>query len=284
MNLMTNKCALASILTVFIVMTGCTSYGRGTNQVEVSDANENRSLSLLSEINQLEAENTQLKNQVEVLQYELDQLNRRAQTQQAELDRLYRAEGLPGYVYEDESDGGLLSGESSLDVPQPGIDEGYPAQTQEIEIGVAGQEQGEPGLAAPIEAENLPQSTSSLAPQEIYNTGFEQLKQGQYDESIQTFSELLASHPTSTFADDAQYWTGEAYYVNRKFPDALQAFNNVVNNYPGSDRAPDALLKTGYIYYEQGDAANARNVFNDILVKYPNERVADFARERLKNL
>ena len=300
MKLVSNKYTVAVVLATCLVFTGCTTYSRGNNQVEVTDANENRSLNLLSEINQLEAENAELKNQVEVLQYEMDQVSRRAQTQQAELDRLYRAEGLTGYNYDDPQVGGSQPEIGGIGIPQQSSQEvEFPSQsqgsqtqstqtqdsqsqgtqTQEIEVGTLGQ-----GTAVTPSTENLPAATSSLSAQEIYNTGFEQLKQGQYDESIQTFSGLLAAHPTSTFADDAQYWTGEAYYVNREFSNALQAFNNVVNNYPSSDRAPDALLKTGYIYYEQGDATNARLVFNDIIVKYPNERVADFARERLKNL
>ena len=304
MKLTPNKYAIALILTTCVAFTGCTTYSRGNDQVEVTDATENRSLTLLSEINQLEAENSELKNQVEILQYELDQVNRRTQTQQAELDRLYRAEGLTGYTYEDPvSSSGTNSNNGWITTPQSGQEAEFPAQnqdnqtqgnqtlgnqtqdiqTQEIEVGATQQ-----GTSVTPTTENAPQpstlSTSSLSAQEIYNLGFEQLKQGQYDESIQTFSDLLAAHPTSTFADDAQYWTGEAYYVNREFSNALQAFNKVANNFPGSDRAPDALLKIGYIYYEQGDAANARNVFNDIIVKYPNERVADFARERLKNL
>ena len=284
MKLVSNHYAGALILAICAVLTGCTTYSRGNNQVEVTDATENRSLSLLSEINQLEAENAELKNQVELLQYEVDQVSRRAQTQQAELDRLYRAEGLTGYSYQDQSQSGGLSTGGEIVNSQPGQDTSiqdttYQSQTQEIEVGTI-----EQGTTVTPTAQSLPQATSSLSAQEIYNNGFEELKQGQYTESIATFGQLLATHPTSTFADDAQYWTGEAYYVNREFSNALQAFSNVSNNYPGSDRAPDALLKIGYIHYEQGNAASARDVFNDIIVRYPNERVADFARERLKNL
>ncbi len=263
-----------------LAIIGCTSYGRSSNQVEVVEAEEKRALNLLTQINELETENAGLKNQVEVLQYELDQLSRRAESQQAELDRLYQQEGLSGYTYQ--------QGQAGL--PQTGaIDQtsgqgGYQAQTDEIQVG--GSQNGQYPAVTPTPApQALPQTTtSSISAQDMYNNGFEQLKQGQYDESIQTFNQLLAVHPTSTFADDAQYWTGEAYYVNREFNNARQAFTNVVNNYPNSDRAPDALLKIGYIYYEQGDATNARNVFNDIITRYPNNQVSDFARERLKNL
>ena len=295
MKLDSSKYTGALILAICVSVTGCTTYSRGTNQVEVTDSTENASLNMLSEINQLEAENSGLRNQVEILQYELDQLRRRAQIQQAELDRLYREEGLTGYTYEDPlATPGTNSNNGWITTPQTDQGAGLPVQAEdvqtqntqnqspqpeEIEIGTI--EQG--AIVAPPAQSTRP-STSSLSAQEIYNLGFEQLKQGQYDNSIGTFSDLLAAHPDSTFADDAQYWTGEAYYVNRDFNNALQAFSNVANNYPGSDRAPDAMLKIGYIYYEQGDAANARAVFNDILVKYPNERVADFARERLKNL
>ena len=268
------------IVIACIAAVGCTSYGRGNNQIEVIEAEEKRALNLLQQINQLETENTELKNQVEVLQYELDQVSRRADTQQIELDRLYQQEGSAGYNYQQGQPGTQQPGA----IPQTGGQGGYQAQTQEIEVG--GSQSGQyPAVVPAPEQQSLPQtSASALSAQDMYNNGFEQLKQGQYPESIQTFNQLLAQHPTSTFADDAQYWAGEAYYVNREFNNARQAFTNVVNSYPSSDRAPDALLKIGYIYYEQGDVNNARNVFNDIIVKYPNNQVSDFARERLNNL
>ena len=266
------------LLSLCITIAGCTTYGRSEKQIEVTDGTENKSLDLLQQVNELEAESSELKNQVEVLQYELDQVNRRAQTQQAELDRLYQAEGLSGYTYEDDNATGSTLG-GAVVVPQSTDAQGYPVETQEIEIGTE-----QSGSTVTPSTQSVPTATSALTAQQMYNNGFEQLKQGQYPESIDTFSQLLAAHPSSTFADDAQYWSGEAHYVNRDFNSALEAFNKVVRNYPSSDRAPDALLKIGYIYYEQGDADNARNVFNDIIARYPNERVSDFARERLKNL
>lgn len=283
------------MLTACVTVTGCTTYSRGTNQVDVSDTAESRSLNMLSEINLLEDENSGLKNQVEILQYELDQLKRRAQIQQTELDRLYREEGLTGYTYEDPltvpagdtNSGWITTPQVEQNTGNPVQAEDLPLQgsqdqnirTQEIDVGATGQ-----GAAVSTAPRIVPQSTSSLSAQEIYNLGFEQLKKGQYDESIGTFSDLLAAHPNSTFADDAQYWTGEAHYVKREYNNALQAFNSVTNQYPGSDRAPDAMLKIGYIYYEQGDAANARAVFNEIIAKYPNQRVSNFAQEKLKDL
>ncbi len=280
MKFLSKSPQLLIITVASLVIVGCTSYSRGNNQVEVVEAEEKRALNLLQQINQLEVENAELKNQVEVLQYEMNQLNRRAESQQAELDRLYQKEGLSGYTYQPGQD----------QLPQTGATDqvdtqgGYQAQTDEIQIGDT--QSGQYPAVTPTPApQSLPQtSTSAISAQDMYNNGFEQLKQGQYDESIQTFNQLLSVYPTSTFADDAQYWTGEAHYVNREFNNARQAFNNVVNNYPDSDRAPDALLKIGYIYYEQGDVTNARNVFSDIIARYPNNQVADFARERLKNL
>ena len=269
------------IIAACITAVGCTSYGRGNNQIEVVEAEEKRALNLLQQINQLETENTDLKNQVEVLQYELDQVSRRADSQQIELDRLYQQEGLSGY----NNTQGQLGTQQTGNGSQSSSQGGYQAQTQEIQVG--GSQSGQYPAVVPAPApQSLPQQTltSALSAQDMYNNGFEQLKQGQYPESIQTFNQLLAQHPASTFADDAQYWTGEAYYVNREFDNARQAFSNVVNNYPNSDRAPDALLKIGYIYYEQGNVNSARNVFNEIMTKYPNNQVSDFARERLNNL
>ena len=61
----------ASLTMSVAIAVGCTSYGRGENQVEVDRCRMKiDALNLLQQINELEVENADLKNQVEVLQYE----------------------------------------------------------------------------------------------------------------------------------------------------------------------------------------------------------------------
>lgn len=156
----------------------------------------------------------------------------------------------------------------------------------------------EPALSSspPPEAEVPPadtplsrpnRSTASVAPaseQAAYDTAFNMLREGHFEQSVANFQEFLRNYPDSRLAGNAQYWLGEAYYVTRDFENAKQAFINLGVSYPNSDKVPDALLKLGYIYGELGDKAKAREILNKVMQAYPGSQAASLAQKRLSLL
>ena len=156
----------------------------------------------------------------------------------------------------------------------------------------------EPALSStpPLEAEVPPadtpssrpnRSTASVAPaseQAAYDTAFNMLREGHFEQSVANFQEFLRNYPNSRLAGNAQYWLGEAYYVTRDFENAKQAFINLGVSYPNSDKVPDALLKLGYIYGELGDKAKAREILNKVMQAYPGSQAASLAQKRLSLL
>ena len=62
-----------------------------------------------------------------------------------------------------------------------------------------------------------------------YQTAFNELKAGRFNESARMFEDFIQAHPNDDLTDNAYYWLGESYYVSRNYPLALAAFQNLVH-------------------------------------------------------
>jgi tol-pal system protein YbgF len=117
-----------------------------------------------------------------------------------------------------------------------------------------------------------------------YQTAFDLLKDGKYDQATDAFQQFLATFPDSSLADNAQYWLGEAYYVNRNFTGALAAFQAVIDRYPQSRKVPDALLKIGYCDYELKQVDLAMQVLSDVFTRFPDTPAGNLAKLRIDKI
>ena len=135
--------------------------------------------------------------------------------------------------------------------------------------------------AAPVMPTNVaPQLTDSDA----YQTAFNLLKEGKYQDAEGAFSRFLASYPQSALLDNAQYWLGETHYVLKNFEQARNDFQTVLSAYPSSGKAPDATLKLGYTQYELKNYAEARRVLQQVANQYPDTNAAKLAQQRLAKM
>ena len=127
-------------------------------------------------------------------------------------------------------------------------------------------------------------ANESAESEAAYLAAFDQLKAGNFDQSITDFNAFLSQYPQSGYADNAQYWVGEAHYVKRAFGPATKAFNKLLATYPSSPKVPDALLKLGYIEYEQKNYAQARKTLERITSDYSESSVGRLAEQRLARM
>ena len=120
--------------------------------------------------------------------------------------------------------------------------------------------------------------------QQAYQSAFNLLKAGRYDQAAKSFRQFLSDYPTSKFADNAQYWLGEAYYDRKLYEKALVEFRRVVTRYPRGNKVPDALLKIGYSYTSLKQLGKARQAFKQLKTVYPKGRPAELASAQLAKL
>ena len=89
-----------------------------------------------------------------------------------------------------------------------------------------------------------------------------------YDESIQTFQELIKRYPLSKNADNAQFWIGEIYYREKWYEKAILEYQKVIEKYPEGNKAKDALLKQVYAFHNMGDNSSARLILKEMVIKH----------------
>ena len=132
-----------------------------------------------------------------------------------------------------------------------------------------------------------PPVTANVDPAEerdAYQSAFDLLKTGRYDEATGAFTAFLSAYPSGEYSDKAQYWLGEAYYVTSKFAPALEEFQKLVQTRPDSTKVSHALLKIGYIQDELGQTEAAKTTLNDLIERFPETTAARRAKERLQQV
>jgi len=126
--------------------------------------------------------------------------------------------------------------------------------------------------------------TTSLSPQEVYNTAYADYLKGNFDLATDGFKIYRDNFPDSPLADNAVYWIGECLFSQRKFNEAIDEFNNLILEYPQGDKIAAAHLKKGLSLLELRRKDEALIVFKLLISKYPLEEEARIAQEKIKEL
>jgi tol-pal system protein YbgF len=137
--------------------------------------------------------------------------------------------------------------------------------------------------AAPVQKTPVVPSTS-LSPQEVYNTAYGDYLKGNFDLATDGFKIYRDNFPDSPLADNALYWIGECSFSQRKFSEAIDEFNDLILDYPQGDKIAAAYLKKGLSLAELRRKDEALVVFKLLISKYPLEEEARIAQEKIKEL
>ncbi len=264
-------------------------------------------LDMLHQLEQLQAEISQLRGEIETQNYNLDQLNKRQRDLYTDLDKRIQRLG----------NGTTASATVNSNNVTSRVDENPPLETLSATSNFSGNANLMPSESSLqveiIDSANLPPSssvtgsptgmvtarpdttqviTSPVATTTVvaadpvqlqaeYQQAFNLLNQSLYDQAIKAFQKYLTAHPSDKYSDNAQYWLGEAYYVKREFPSAIENYNKVINNHPESQKVGDAHLKIGYSLYELGDLDAAKAQLEGLIQRRPDSTAARLADERL---
>ena len=136
----------------------------------------------------------------------------------------------------------------------------------------------------PAATATAPAGVDPFAEQQAYQSAFELLKSGRYEDAAAALRQFITTYPAGSYADNAQYWLGETHYITRRFDLALQEFQRLVSEYPGSQKLAGALLKIGYTHDELGNKADAERILSDLVERYPQSAAAGLARKRLLSI
>ena len=127
-------------------------------------------------------------------------------------------------------------------------------------------------------------ASSASTPEELYRSAYEDYMRGNYDLAAQGFRDYMERWPNTELTDNALYWIGECSDAQGETEQALEFFTQVLEDYPTSDKAAAAQLKKGLLYLKMDDQAQGVVHLQYVVYEYPGTREADLARERLRSL
>ena len=131
----------------------------------------------------------------------------------------------------------------------------------------------------------IPSETASVNTEEVmFNEGYTELSDGNYEGSRAKFKEYLSRYPKSAKANDATYWIAESYYREGQFEESILEYQRFIDTYPKDQRVPLAYLKQGMSLVEIGKQEEAKLFFQTLIDKYPNSDEARTAKEKISEL
>lgn len=228
---------------------------------------------LLVQLDNLQNEVKELRNQVEIQNHQLQQLKESQRNAMRDTDqRLQRLEGGAGGAPASATERTEAGPEKKGGAVEPGVAKLEPENQTIPEKPAAAM----PATSGAVDA--------SVQAQEEYDAAFKSLKNGYYQQAIQSFTDFIGKYPKHKLASNAQYWIAKSHFVTRNYKQALSDFDKAIDNYPGSSKIPDAMLNKGYALYELGRYKEARKVLETASTRYKNTRTGKRASERLARM
>jgi tol-pal system protein YbgF len=245
-------------------------------------------LKLLQSVEELKAEVRELRGQLEQQQFSLSKMTDRQRELYLDVDRRLQRVETAGVA----AGATAAAAASAPGAAPPTVGAAAAGSTTGGSTGASTSTTGAAAVGVATAGTSTQASTSQTSPaavdpvkeQQAYQTAFNLLKAGRYDQAAKSFQTFLADYPASKFADNAQYWLGESYYVTRNFDNAMREFEKLVAEHPDSQKLSHALLKVGYIHDELGQKEKAREVLTELTESYPNSTAAGLATKRLERM
>ena len=114
-----------------------------------------------------------------------------------------------------------------------------------------------------------------------YQEAFNMFKIGRFKGAISKFKSFIENYPTSKLLPSSHYWIGNSYYAMRDFKRAIYVQQELVKDFPDSAKVPDAMLNIASSQKEINFTTASQKTLKDLIAKYPISEAAIKAKLRL---
>jgi tol-pal system protein YbgF len=107
---------------------------------------------------------------------------------------------------------------------------------------------------------------------------------GKTDLALQEYQEFVRLYGDGPMAPAAEFWVGDLYFGQGDYENALKAFDQVLERYPANVKTPDALLMKGKTLVKLDRRNAGASEFRELIKRYPSSDAAVKARAQLKQM
>jgi tol-pal system protein YbgF len=121
-------------------------------------------------------------------------------------------------------------------------------------------------------------------PDVLYNNGLRDYNAAKNDLAKQEFSDYVKFYPNTDLAGNAYFYLAELAYKQGNFQEAVTNYEQVLQNFPTGTKAPSSDLKKGLALIELGKKDDGIAELRHVIQRYPRSNEALQARDRLRKL
>ena len=121
-------------------------------------------------------------------------------------------------------------------------------------------------------------------PDVLYNNALRDYNAGKNDLATQEFSDYVKFYPNTDLAGNSYFYLAELAFKQGNYQEAVKDYDQVLQNFPTGNKAPSAELKKGFALIELGQNDDGIATLRHVIQRYPRSNEALQARERLKKL
>jgi tol-pal system protein YbgF len=140
--------------------------------------------------------------------------------------------------------------------------------------------------AAAQAAQQAQQQAQAQAPPPdvLYNNALRDYNAAKNDLATQEFFDYVKFYPTTDLAGNAYFYLAEIEFRQGNYQEAVKNYDQVLQNFPTGNKAPSAQLKKGFALIELGQKDDGIAALRFVIQRYPRSNEALQARERLHKL
>lgn len=121
-------------------------------------------------------------------------------------------------------------------------------------------------------------------PDVLYNNALRDYNAAKNDLAKQEFSDYVKFYPNTDLAGNSYFYLAELGYKQGNFQEAVTNYDQVIQNFPTGNKAASAELKKGLALIELGKKDDGIAQLRHVIQRYPRSNEALQARDRLRKL
>ena len=128
------------------------------------------------------------------------------------------------------------------------------------------------------------QQTQAPPPDVLYNNALRDYNAAKNDLAAQEFADYVKYYPNTDLAGNAYFYLADLEFRQGNYQQALKDYDQVLQNFPTGNKAPAAQLKKGFALLELGQKDSGIAELRRLIQRYPRSNEALQARDRLRKL
>lgn len=121
-------------------------------------------------------------------------------------------------------------------------------------------------------------------PDVLYNNALRDYNAGKNDLATQEFADYVKYYPNTDLAGNSYFYLAEIQYRQGNYQEAVKSYDQVIQNFPSGNKAAAAQLKKGFALIELGQKDDGVTELRRLIQRYPRSSEAMQARDRLRKL